>query len=319
MGNAGSDGRVLRIEAPPAPEFPQPRFDQTNPLAAPADGNVFLFIDDLGGTADSTFVAVNTGVSLVAGNTYSIVAATGHANGEVLANQSIQAWSTPDGTIAGRQFIGQSFSTTATWNSADEGGWIDNDFSFVADADDVGEELIILITNFGGAAPGTIGTAYWDNFRVLLNGGLVFQDGFEIGLEPGQEAEVFDAGWNIGNSSVANSGVAAALGRPGDYNHDGVIDAADYVVWRNNLGDTGMPGIPGDGSGPTFGVPDGNVNQLDYILWKAAFGSGPGGTGRAAAVPEPSAHALFFLGFLLVNLRTRISHGYQIEAQSAPR
>jgi hypothetical protein len=57
----------------------------------------------------------------------------------------------------------------------------------------------------------------------------------------------------------------------GDYNQNGVVDAADFVVWRNN-------------SGP----PDG------YSVWRAnfgstAFGAGSGtvASGLAAAVPEP--------------------------------
>ena len=40
---------------------------------------------------------------------------------------------------------------------------------------------------------------------------------------------------------------------PGDYNN-GTVDAPDFTIWRNNLGNTGPPGIPGDGSGPATGV-----------------------------------------------------------------
>ncbi len=31
---------------------------------------------------------------------------------------------------------------------------------------------------------------------------------------------------------------------PGDYNHNGTTDAADYVVWRKTLGQTGVVSLP---------------------------------------------------------------------------
>jgi hypothetical protein len=61
----------------------------------------------------------------------------------------------------------------------------------------------------------------------------------------------------------------------GDYNHNGVVDAADYTVWRDHLGTAGgVPGtIAGDGTGDNLdGVPDGDVDQFDYELWLANFG-----------------------------------------------
>jgi phospholipase/lecithinase/hemolysin len=39
---------------------------------------------------------------------------------------------------------------------------------------------------------------------------------------------------------------------PGDFNHDGAEDAADYVVWRKGLGTT--------------------FTQNDYDVWRANFG-----------------------------------------------
>ena len=45
-------------------------------------------------------------------------------------------------------------------------------------------------------------------------------------------------------------------GTPGDYNGDGVIDAADYTVWRDSLGQSGI-GLPADGSG------NGTVDETD--------------------------------------------------------
>jgi hypothetical protein len=71
---------------------------------------------------------------------------------------------------------------------------------------------------------------------------------------------------------------------PGDYNSNGRVDAADYVVWRNNLS-TAFP-LPNEVSGVT----PGNVTVEDYTAWKARFGntSGSGAALGLAAVPEPS-------------------------------
>lgn len=51
----------------------------------------------------------------------------------------------------------------------------------------------------------------------------------------------------------------------GDYNSNGAIDAADYVVWRDSLGQTG-PDLAADGSGNDI------VDQADYDLWRDNFG-----------------------------------------------
>jgi autotransporter-associated beta strand protein len=75
----------------------------------------------------------------------------------------------------------------------------------------------------------------------------------------------------------------AGTGAPaGDYNGDGVVDTADYVVWRRASGQVG--GQVGDGNG------DGRVDQADYLIWKGNFGrrAQPPANGAAAGVPEPS-------------------------------
>jgi hypothetical protein len=66
----------------------------------------------------------------------------------------------------------------------------------------------------------------------------------------------------------------------GDFNLDGSVDAADYVVWRNGLGTI--------------------YTQNDYKIWRAHFGqiAGSGSTlpsaePLSAAVPEPSMAVLF--------------------------
>jgi hypothetical protein len=64
----------------------------------------------------------------------------------------------------------------------------------------------------------------------------------------------------------------------GDYNRNGIVDAADYVVWRKTDGTPVAPGSGADGDG------DGMVDQDDYDLWRANFGNGGG-----IVFPEPAA------------------------------
>lgn len=53
----------------------------------------------------------------------------------------------------------------------------------------------------------------------------------------------------------------------GDYNENGRVDAADYVVWRNSQGANVPPGTGADGSG------NGVVDQADYEIWRDNFGT----------------------------------------------
>lgn len=78
---------------------------------------------------------------------------------------------------------------------------------------------------------------------------------------------------------------------PGDYNQDGVVDAADYTVWRNTLGTTGLDrGTAADGNG------DGQVTVEDYDVWRSHFGEmAPLSLGQATAVPEPASAALLLV------------------------
>jgi hypothetical protein len=53
----------------------------------------------------------------------------------------------------------------------------------------------------------------------------------------------------------------------GDYNGNGIVDSADYDVWRSNIGKTNATFHDGDGNG------DGVVDTTDYLIWRANFGN----------------------------------------------
>jgi hypothetical protein len=88
---------------------------------------------------------------------------------------------------------------------------------------------------------------------------------------------------------------------PGDYNRDGFVNSADYVVWRRTLGQVGS-GLVADGSGPA-GVPDGIVNSHDFDFWRSHFGESAFGAAvradLAVSIPEPFTAALILIGCAL--------------------
>jgi hypothetical protein len=90
----------------------------------------------------------------------------------------------------------------------------------------------------------------------------------------------------------------------GDYNGNNIVDAADYVMWRNNVGQPAGT-LPNDNTGVAIG-------QQQYNLWRSNFGNsapGSGGSlaGAGGAVPEPSACILvcFSAVLLLCGRRSR--------------
>jgi hypothetical protein len=84
-----------------------------------------------------------------------------------------------------------------------------------------------------------------------------------------------------------------SIGLPGDYNGNGVVDAADYTFWRDRLSQS----ITLPNSDPADN--DGVVTQAEYTFWKSRFGATAGTGSRSlssAAVPEPSPLLLAILG-----------------------
>lgn len=87
--------------------------------------------------------------------------------------------------------------------------------------------------------------------------------------------------------SFSVTAISEPSGLLGDYNRNGVVDAADYTLWRDSLRQTGA-GLAADGDG------NGVVDQQDYDIWAANFGQTATGAGASSStnVPEPSSIAL---------------------------
>ncbi|QDV76523.1 right-handed parallel beta-helix repeat-containing protein [Botrimarina mediterranea] len=100
------------------------------------------------------------------------------------------------------------------------------------------------------------------------------------------DSNLIDAGKNIG---MPFSGLAPDLGAfesgiLGDYNSDGVVNAADYTVWRDNIGGGFLPG--------------------DYGVWATHYGEGaPSGV----SVPEPTSASILLTVLLIAHHRLRHS------------
>jgi hypothetical protein len=104
---------------------------------------------------------------------------------------------------------------------------------------------------------------------------------------------------NIVDSQVEIDNVRFVHYSAGDYNQNGMVDAADYTVWRDTLGSTTDLRANGDDTGASAGV----IDQADYALWKTYFGQ-TAGSGSAdvvrsrSAVPEPTTLVLLIFGTL---------------------
>lgn len=93
------------------------------------------------------------------------------------------------------------------------------------------------------------------------------------------------------NWGLVNLQYALVSRIPGDYNNSGSVDAADYTIWRDNLGSIST--LPND-------TTPGSVAEEDYSVWRENYGAVSSLNNLAAAnVPEPGTIALG-VGFIVL-------------------
>jgi hypothetical protein len=151
----------------------------------------------------------------------------------------------------------------------------------------------LMLNQFNTSSMTTVPVAL-SNFTVQTAGEFVNAgDGmltnfnlYYLGIETITDAQVGSGLVNMEIESIRVM-LPAPPGVAGDFNDDGKVDAADYVVWRKN----GANSLPNDNGLTTA------AERFD--LWRANFGNMtmPGG---GSAVPEPAAGtlALAVLGVL---------------------
>ncbi len=166
-----------------------------------------------------------------------------------------------------------------------------------------GDQSIGLVPAPGGAmAPLNV----WNSFKIVIDFSLDLYVGYVNGSQVVSTPFEFAAANEFTDadiSAIAAGGDAASLARTGtayfdnylvrsgirgDYNSDGVVDAADYTLWRDQRGTSGLlRSADGDFNGI--------VNEADYTIWATHYAAPQSLNNTAVSVPEPAATAAVLL------------------------
>jgi T5SS/PEP-CTERM-associated repeat protein len=277
------------------------------------------------GLTNNGHIALSSGISDVFGD---VVNDTANASRgiTVSGNADVTFWDDVN-NVAGSLFRvsdGSSATFFGTYSGAGISGLGGNVY-FEADVTPGASPAIASFdgnVSFGPASSlaielgGTVAGSQYD--RIVVGGQLALGGTLEISLINGfvpTAGQTFDflVGSNVvgafssvelpslpgltwDRSQLATGMLTVLPDLPGDFNHNGVVDGADYVIWRKN--------------------PGGVYTQNDYNIWRAHFGQtlGSGSAGypqgasvepRSAAVPEPTTVAIASLAFGLSVLRSR--------------
>lgn len=119
----------------------------------------------------------------------------------------------------------------------------------------------------------------------LLTAATIADDGLDF---------VAPAGWSYQIVSGGNGQVLRAVNgstpvENADFNADGTVDGADFLIWQAGFGPSGTL-TSGDANN------DSVVDSADLAVWTAQFGTPPS---PVASVPEPAALLLEMLGLAL--------------------
>ena len=98
-----------------------------------------------------------------------------------------------------------------------------------------------------------------------------------VGYKPGSILLTDNQGSDSSLTVLINPNATLAA----DYNGNGVVDAADYVLWRDSMSQTGA-GRPADGNG------NNQIDAGDYDVWRAHFGQTTASGAAASDPPCPS-------------------------------
>ena len=245
-------------------------------------------------TADHALRKLGPGTLLVNGNAGQTVVKAGTLGGDgSFDHLTVEGGATlAPGASAGVLTVDQSFTL-------EEGSTLEIELGGTDNGDQQNPEFDqLLVGGLASLSGGTLEVLLIDSFEPghtdqfpILSATLGFDNFADADLpdlEPGLE-------WFVNPGGITLS-LNVQIALPGDYNQDGTVDAADYTVWRDSLGQQVVRGSFADGDG------DGVIGQGDYDVWRTNFGA-MAASSAAFAVPEPSSLALLMVGCLAVGLR----------------
>jgi hypothetical protein len=161
-------------------------------------------------------------------------------------------------------------------------GLFDSNGTLLVTNDDAGDEgFSDLEPELGSDSPTPIDGIFGSGLRALIPADGVYYvgvTGFEDDDFMGNHAEQGLYALLIGLTGQEDTSL------PGDFNADGTVDAADYVVWRKNDG--------------------GQFDEADYLDWRTNFDrSSAAGGSSLSAVPEPAIYmaVLTFMALVVVS------------------
>ncbi|MEN1677975.1 MAG: hypothetical protein AAGJ46_00170 [Planctomycetota bacterium] len=237
----------------------------------------YLFSSGLRTTADFGGVAIGDAVAA-------------DANIQVLPNDNADKYRLLSNfsTIPGSSLIGGTEDGT----QLDPGDELQFDYEIVVGPDAATTFYTVNLTNLtDGVETGASQVIGVDEalYTALTGDGAY---AFVQRLNPNPTVEGAPAGTGLTAltiNSIASDFPAFSGDLAGDFNDDGIVDAADFTVWRDNL--DGTTALPNDNN---LGTP---VGLAHYELWRATFGSIA--IGSAAATPEPASAALLAMAGLM--------------------
>jgi hypothetical protein len=150
-----------------------------------------------------------------------------------------------------------------------------------------------------------IRTVPGDNTTAAVGSVIGFVNDVTIGGDTVNKGEIatvrfsIDPGFNgilvnTWNNGAFNGMQLRSIGLLGDYDQNGSIGPGDYQAWKSSLGST--TNLNADGNG------DGVVDAADYVIWRNLASGGGAGSGglSSAAVPEPCTGLMAWAAITLV-------------------
>ena len=241
-------------------------------------------VTELSGT-----VNINSSSALFLNNSSTILASAHIQGGGQLINNAANTLIVQDGGIINAATINNGqleinypgLTGDATFSSFQQSVTGRVNIDLAGTTSDLHDELVAITLQLGG----TLAVELINGFAPvagqsfdILDWGTVSGAFFSFELP-----QVFGLAWDTSQLYV-NGRIAVVAAPPlnGDYNQNGVVDAADYVVWRKQAG--AASNLPNDPHGGTVGT-------LQYNTWRTNFGrtsSGMGNGYESYTVPEPS-------------------------------